>query len=145
MGQAPDRQVALGAGLSETTPSFHVNRACASSMKAIMLASQSIQLGIRDVVVAGGMENMSKTPHFLNRRRGQEYSHTTVDDAIIADGQTDFTNGMLLGSCVEKLCTEMNINRQTQDEYTYQSYTRAREAIEAESYKWEIVEVTLQR
>lgn len=82
MGQAPCRQVALGAGCDQSTPTTTINKVCASSMKSVMLASQAIELGHRQVMLAGGMESMSKAPHYSYMRRATAYGHTQLLDAI---------------------------------------------------------------
>jgi len=144
MGQAPARQVALGAEMGNDTPSTTVNKVCASGMKAVMLASQSIQLGQRQVMLAGGMECMSKSPHYAFLRKATPYGENTMVDSIKADGLTDAYNQILMGSCVEKVCSEMSITREAQDEYAIESYNRARAAQEAGILDWETVEIVMQ-
>ena len=112
MGQAPARQVALGAEMGHDTPSTTVNKVCASGMKAVMMASQSIQLGQREVMLAGGMECMSKSPHYAFLRRPTSYGEATILDSIKNDGLTDAYNQMPMGSCTEKVCAEMGISRE---------------------------------
>lgn len=140
-GQAPARQVAIGAGLRYETITTTVNKVCASGMKAIMLGSNAIALGDRDVVVAGGMESMSKLPHYLYMRKGHGYGHTQLIDSIQFDGLTDVYNNILMGSCTEKVCSEMSITREAQDEYAIKSYQKARAAQEAGIFDWEIVDI----
>ena len=144
MGQAPARQVALTCEMGQDTPATTVNKVCASGMKSVMMASQSIELGHRSVMLAGGMEAMSKSPHYTFLRRPTSYGEATVLDSIKHDGLTDVYNNILMGSCVEKVCSEMGISRQAQDEYAIESYTRARAAQEAGILDWETVEVTQQ-
>lgn len=128
MGQAPDRQVTLGAGCNVDTPSMTVNKVCASGMKSVMMAAQQIKLGDRDIMLAGGMECMSKVPHMMYLRKPTGYGHASAIDAITFDGLTDVYNNILMGACVEKNISEMGITREAQDEYAIMSYTRAREA-----------------
>lgn len=113
-------------------------------MKSVMLASQAIQLGQRSVMLAGGMECMSKAPHYAMLRKPTAYGEATMIDAIKYDGLTDSFNQILMGSCVEKTCSEMGISREAQDEYAIESYNRARAAQEAGTLDWETVEITMQ-
>lgn len=129
-GQAPDRQAALGAQCSVDTPTTLVNKVCASGMKSLMMGAQQIRVGDRNVVLTGGMENMSKAPHYLYLRQPTGYGHASAIDAIQFDGLTDPYNNILMGACTEKNCSEMGISREAQDEYAIMSYTRAREAQE---------------
>jgi acetyl-CoA C-acetyltransferase len=110
-GQAPARQVALGAGMPTDTVCTTVNKVCASGLKAVMLGANAIRLGDRDVVVAGGFESMSKLPHYVYLRRPTGYGHAQMIDSIQFDGLTDVYNNLLMGSCTEKICSEMNITR----------------------------------
>lgn len=141
MGQAPDRQVALGAGVQNDTPSTTVNKVCASGMKSVMLAAQAIQLGTRDIVMAGGMESMSKCVHYQYLRSANVYGHSQVTDSIQLDGLTDVYNNILMGACTEKICGEMNITREAQDAFAIASYERARAAQSAGLFDFEISEV----
>ena len=128
LGQAPDRQVIMGAKCSVDTPSTCINKVCASGMKAMMIGAQHIRAGDRNIVLAGGMENMSKVPHYSYLRQPQGYGNANSVDGIINDGYTDVYNKILMGSCVEKVNSEMGISREAQDEYAIMSYTRARAA-----------------
>ena len=110
------------------TPSTLVNKVCASGMKSVMLGAQQIRLGDRDVVLTGGMENMSRAPHLFYLRKPTGYGHASAIDAITFDGLTDAYNNILMGSCVEKKVREMGISREAQDEFAIMSYTRARKA-----------------
>ena len=92
-------------------------------------------------MVAGGMESMSKLPHYIYLRKGQGYGHAQVVDSIQFDGLTDVYNNILMGSCTEKVCSEMGITREAQDEYAIQSYHKARKAQEAGIFDWEIVDI----
>ena len=100
------------------TPATTINKVCASGMKSVMLAAQSIALGDRNVMLAGGMEAMSKIPHYMYLRKPQVYGQGQAIDAIQFDGLTDVYNNMLMGSCVEKINSEMGITREAQDEYS---------------------------
>ena len=141
MGQAPARQVALGCEMGNDTPSTTINKVCASGMKAVMMASQAIELGQRSIMLAGGMESMSKSPHYTYLRRPTAYGETTVLDSIKNDGLTDVYNNVLMGSCVEKICSDLGITREASDEFAIESYTKARAAQEAGIFDWETVEI----
>lgn len=107
-----------------------------------MIGAQQIRLGDRSIVLAGGMEAMSKAPHYMYLRKPTGYGPSSVVDAIQFDGLTDPYNNILMGACVEKTCSEMSISREAQDEYAIMSYTRAREAQEKGFFKEEIMELT---
>lgn len=128
----------MEAGCSVDTPTTLVNKVCASGMKSVMMAAQQIRLGERNIMLAGGMENMSKIPHYLYLRTPTGYGHASAIDGIQFDGLTDVYNNILMGSCVEKNVSEMGISREAQDEYAIMSYSRTREAIENGYFKDEI-------
>jgi acetyl-CoA C-acetyltransferase len=111
MGQAPARQVALGARCDIDTPSTTINKVCASGMKSAMMAAQAIALGERSVMMAGGMENMSRAPHLMSLRVPNVFGNATALDAI-NENLTDVYNKILMGACVEKICSEMGISRE---------------------------------
>ena len=142
-GQAPARQVALGAGLSNETPSTTINKVCASGMKAVMMAAQSIKSGDQDVIVAGGMENMSQVPHYINGRSGVKLGDIKVVDGMVKDGLTDVYNNVHMGVCAEKCASEHQITRVQQDEFAIQSYKRSAEAWSAGKFKEEVVAVEI--
>lgn len=145
VGQAPARQAALFAGLSNTTPCTTVNKVCASGTKAIMLATQSILLGENDIVVAGGMESMSNVPYYLDKaREGYRLGHQQVIDGIIKDGLWDVYNDFHMGCAAEKCAKDYNITREDQDKYSIESYKRSAEATEKGYFKSEIVPVEIQ-
>ena len=142
LGQAPARQAAMFAGLPNTIPATTVNKVCASGMKAIMLGAQSIMLGDNDVVVAGGMENMSSVPHYLpGSRLGKKYGNITMLDGLAHDGLWDVYNDYPMGNAAELCATECNISREEQDAFAVESYTRSAKAWEAGAFKNEIVSV----
>ena len=142
VGQAPARQAAMFAGVPNTVPATTVNKVCASGMKAIMLGAQSIMLGDNDVVVAGGMENMSLVPHYLpGSRLGKKYGNITMLDGLAFDGLTDVYNNYPMGNAAELCATECKISREEQDAYAVESYTRSAKAWEAGTFKNEIVSV----
>lgn len=143
-GQAPARQVALKAGLSETTPATTVNKVCASGMKAIMIAADQIRLGEADIMIAGGMESMSNVPYYLpNHRFGSKYGHSEVVDGIVKDGLWDVYNNFLMGNAAEICARECNISREEQDEFAATSYKRAIEARDKGYFKDEIVPISI--
>ena len=142
-GQAPARQAALGAGLSNNVPCTTVNKVCASGMKAISLASQSIALGDADIVVAGGMENMSSVPHYLDGRSGVKFGNVKVQDGMLQDGLTDVYNATHMGVSAELCARENNISREAQDAFAVESYRRATQAWESGHFDKEVVPVTV--
>ncbi|CAH9137062.1 unnamed protein product [Cuscuta epithymum] len=142
MGQAPARQAALGAGLPNTVVCTTVHKVCASGTKATMLAAQSIQLGINDVVVAGGMESMSNVPkYFAQARNGSRLGNDSLVDGILKDGLLDVYNDFGMGICAEICAENHNISREDQDDYAIRSYERGIAAHNAGAFTWEIVPV----
>lgn len=142
IGQAPARQAALKAGLSELTPSTTVNKVCASGMKAIMIAANQIQLQEADIMVAGGMESMSNVPYYLPKHRfGSKLGHATAEDGIIKDGLWDVYNDFHMGNAAEICAKECNISREQQDEFAVESYKRAIKAHEEGYFADEIITV----
>lgn len=129
LGQAPASQVAYYGGLLNTVPCTHINKVCASGMKAIMLGAQTIMLGHNDIIMAGGMENMSLIPHYLpNGRLGMKYGNINLLDGINRDGLQDPFDNSLMGICGELCASEYKISREDNDNYAIQSYKRAIEA-----------------
>jgi acetyl-CoA C-acetyltransferase len=144
LGQAPATQVAAAAGLGFEIPCTLVNKVCASGMKAVMLGAQSIMLGQNDVVVAGGMENMSNIPYYLTKARyGYKYGNGELVDGLQFDGLTDVYNHCAMGVCADNTAKEMNISRQAQDTYAIESYKRSAESWKAGKFKDEVVPVEL--
>lgn len=141
LGQAPARQAALFAGIPNTVPCTTVNKVCSSGMKAIMLATQTISLGDADVVVAGGMENMSMIPHYLRARKGIKFGATTIEDGMQKDGLVDVYEQVAMGVCADQCATEYNFTRQDQDKFAIESYKRSAKAWEKGNYNDEIVPV----
>ncbi|MBM3169815.1 MAG: acetyl-CoA C-acyltransferase [Bacteroidetes bacterium] len=145
LGQAPARQAALGAGLGYPVPCTTINKVCASGMKAVMLGAQTIQLGINEVVVAGGMESMSNVPYYVPKARfGYKYGNAELSDGLVRDGLFEVYYKFPMGNCAEHTAKEMKISREEQDAYAIQSYRRAAAAWEAGAFAEEIVPVTLQ-
>ncbi|HHG86615.1 MAG TPA: acetyl-CoA C-acyltransferase [Bacteroidetes bacterium] len=144
LGQAPARQAAIFAGIPNTVPCTTVNKVCASGMKAIMLAANAIRLGEAQVVVAGGMENMSKVPHYISTSRtGIKLGHGQLTDGMLADGLWDVYNDYHMGNAAELCADTCNITREMQDEFTHESYKRSQAAIADGKFKDEIVPVTI--
>ncbi|KAK2986454.1 hypothetical protein RJ640_011892 [Escallonia rubra] len=142
LGQAPARQAALGAGISNTVVCTTINKVCASGMKATMLAAQSIQLGINDVVVAGGMESMSNVPKYLaEARKGSRLGHDSLVDGMLKDGLWDVYNDYGMGVCAELCAEQHGISREAQDDYAVQSFERGIAAQACNAFDWEIVPV----
>ena len=144
MGQAPARQAAKYAGLANHTNCTTINKVCASGMKAIMQAAQSIMLGDADVVVAGGMESMSNVPYYNgNLRWGNKYGNITMDDGLAKDGLTDVYNNYAMGNAADLCATNCNITRAEQDAFAIQSYTRSQAAWTNGSFAAEVVPVSI--
>ena len=141
VGQAPARQAALGAGLGQNVPCTTVNKVCASGMKSIMLGAQSILAGDNHVVVVGGMESMSQTPHYVSGRNGTKFGNITMLDGITKDGLLDVYSNVPMGNCAELCAKEYNITREDQDAFAIESYRRAAAAWDAGKFTDEIVPV----
>lgn len=142
LGQAPARQAAIGAGIPNTVVCTTVNKVCASGMKATMLAAQSIQLGINDVVVAGGMESMSNAPKYIaEARKGSRYGHDTLVDGMLKDGLWDVYGDCAMGNCAELCADNHSITREEQDNFAVQSNERGIAARDSGAFAWEIIPV----
>ena len=141
IGQAPARQAAIFAGISNTVPCTTINKVCASGMKSISLGAQSIMLGDNDVVVAGGMENMSQVPHYYFARNATKLGNVNLVDGMIKDGLTDVYNEVHMGNCAEKCASEQNFSREEQDEFAIESYKRASTAWSEGKFSDEIIPV----
>lgn len=141
VGQAPARQAALGAGLSDNVPATTVNKVCASGMKAVMMAAQSIALGDADVIVAGGMESMSNIPHYVQMRQGNKFGPATMVDGMQVDGLVDAYDKNAMGTCADLCATEYSFSREDQDAFAVQSYERSAKAWADGKFKEEVVAV----
>lgn len=141
-GQAPARQAALGAGLPVSTPCTTVNKVCASGMKAIMLAAQSLMLGHQEVIVAGGMESMSNTPYYLSRGE-TPYGGVNLLDSLVHDGLTDAYKKIHMGVCAENTAKKFSIGRKEQDDYAISSYKKSAESVKSGLFEKEITPVTI--
>ena len=140
-GQAPARQAALYAGLSENVACTTVNKVCASGMKAVMQGAQAIMAGDAEIVVAGGMENMSLIPHYVHLRNGVKFGPTSLIDGMQKDGLTDAYDNNAMGVCADLCASEYNFTREDQDNFAIQSYERSAAAWEAGKFDTEIVPV----
>ncbi len=141
-GQAPARQAALGAGLPNDVPCTTINKVCASGLKAVMQAAQAIKAGDADVIVAGGMENMSMTPFYsMTARTGNKFGNTQLIDGIVNDGLTDAYDKNVMGVCADLCATEYDFSREEQDNFAVESYNRSTKAWAEGRFDEEIVPV----
>jgi acetyl-CoA C-acetyltransferase len=143
VGQAPARQAALGAGLGQNVPCTTVNKVCASGMKAIMFGAQSIIAGDNEIVVVGGMENMSQVPHYLPGRNGTKFGNIAILDGITKDGLLDVYSKVPMGNCAELCAAEYGLTREDQDNFAIASYTKSAEAWKAGKFTNEVVPVSV--
>lgn len=144
LGQAPARQAAIFGGLPDTIPAFTVNKVCGSGLKAVMLAAQSIKAGDANVVVAGGMESMSRAPFLLpNVRGGYKYGDQTAKDSLVLDGLWCAFENWAMGEAAEHIATKCGVNRADQDRFSAQSHKRAAAAWESGAFAAEVVPVTV--
>jgi acetyl-CoA C-acetyltransferase len=142
IGQAPARQAAIEAGLTTDVPCTTINKVCASGMKAIMIAAQSIKAGNNDIVIAGGMENMSSVPYYMDKaRNGYRLGDGILIDGLVKDGLTDVYNKVHMGVCAEKCADEMSFSRNEQDEFALTSYDRSSSAWASGKFTNEVVSV----
>ena len=143
LGQAPARQAAIAAGIPDTVPCTTVNKVCASGMKAVMLAAQTIALGTAEIVVAGGMENMSAIPHYQHARNGTKFGGITLEDGMQRDGLVDAYDQVPMGVCADACASKYKFSREDQDAFAIQSYERSSKAWSTGKYADEIVPVTI--
>jgi len=144
VGQAPVTQASIGAGLPNTVPGTTINKVCASGMKAVALAAESILLGDNDCVVAGGMESMSNVPYYLDKaRNGYKLGHGSVTDGLVKDGLWDVYKDYHMGNAAELCATECKISREEQDAYALESYRRSVEAYKNGAFKDEIAPISV--
>ena len=144
VGQAPVTQASIGAGLPNTVPGTTINKVCASGMKAVALAAESILLGDNDCVVAGGMESMSNVPYYLDKaRNGYKLGHGSVTDGLVKDGLWDVYKDYHMGNAAELCATECKISREEQDAYALESYRRSVEADKNGAFKDEIAPISV--
>ena len=144
IGQAPARQAALYAGLLHKTQCTTINKVCGSGLKSVLLADQAIRLGDANIIIAGGMENMSRVPHLLkNSRSGFKFGHSKIIDSILNDGLWDPYNNVAMGNCAETLNNEENFSREEQDQYAIESYKKSNYAIQNNFFKNEIIPINV--
>jgi acetyl-CoA C-acetyltransferase len=143
VGQAPARQAAIYAGLPNSVACTTVNKVCASGMKSVMLGAQAILCGDAEIVVAGGMENMSLIPHYMNLRNGYKFGPATMVDGMQKDGLTDAYDNNAMGVCADLCADEYNFTREDQDNFAIQSYERSSKAWESGKFDNEIVPVAV--
>lgn len=145
-GQNPARQAALKGGLPNTVSAITINDVCGSGLKALHLATQAIQCGEADVIIAGGQENMSRAPHVLtDSRTGAQLGNSQLLDSLVHDGLWDAFNDYHMGVTAENLAREYGISREVQDAYALSSQQKARAAIDSGRFRDEIVPVSTQR
>ncbi|APG64099.1 acetyl-CoA acetyltransferase [Tenacibaculum todarodis] len=143
LGQAPARQAAIFAGIPDTVPCTTVNKVCSSGMKSIMLAAQTIALGDAEIVVAGGMENMSSIPHYQHARKGSKFGPIKMEDGMQKDGLVDAYEQVAMGVCADECATEYNFSREDQDAFAIESYNRSAKAWADGKFADEIVPVEI--
>ena len=141
VGQAPARQAALGAGIPDTVPCTTVNKVCASGMKAVMNAAQTIAVGDADIVIAGGMESMSNIPHYVHIRNGHKFGPKTMEDGMQKDGLVDAYDQNAMGVCADLCAAEYKFSREDQDNFAIQSYKRSAKAWSEGKFTNEVVPV----
>jgi len=141
LGQSPARQSAKFAGISDEVDATTVNKVCASGMKSVMLGAQQIQLGIDNVVIAGGMESMSNVPHYTFQRIGNKLGHMSLIDGLLKDGLTDVYNEFHMGNAAEICARKYNLSREDQDEFALKSYEKATIATQTGKFKNEIIPI----
>ncbi|HET8839180.1 MAG TPA: acetyl-CoA C-acyltransferase [Flavobacteriaceae bacterium] len=140
-GQAPARQAALGAGIPNNISCTTVNKVCASGMKAVMLGAQAIMSGSAEIVVAGGMENMSLIPHYVHLRTGKKFGPETMEDGMQKDGLSDAYSQEAMGNCADMCAVEHNFSREEQDAFAIKSYERSKKAWEEGKFNNEVIPV----
>ena len=143
LGQAPAKQAAIFAGIPDTVPCTTINKVCSSGMKSIMLAAQSIQLGDAEIIVAGGMENMSSIPHYMNGRSSTKLGNIKVSDGLLVDGLTDVYDQQHMGNCGDLCANEYGFSREDQDAFAIGSYKKSAEAWNKGYFKNEVVPVEI--
>ncbi|WP_317898432.1 acetyl-CoA C-acyltransferase [Aurantibacillus circumpalustris] len=145
LGQSPARQAAIFAGIPNKTDATTINKVCSSGMKATAIGTQQIQLGLENIVVTGGMESMSNTPHYVNVRRGTKAGDLNLVDGMIKDGLWDVYNNFHMGSAAELGVTEYKLSREALDNYAIQSYQKAQQATKEGKFKNEIIPILVKQ
>lgn len=142
-GQAPAKQAALFAGIPDTVPCTTVNKVCASGMKAIAFASQAIQCGDAEIVVAGGMENMSLIPHYMQGRKGQKFGPIKIEDGLLKDGLVNVYDQKHMGTCGDACADEYEFSRKDQDDFAIGSYQKSADAWASGKFDEEVIPVEI--
>ena len=143
VGQAPARQAAISAGIPDTVPCTTINKVCASGMKAVINAAQTIALGDADVVIAGGMESMSNIPHYLHMRNGHKFGPKNMEDGMQKDGLVDVYDNTAMGVLADLCASEYKVTREDQDNYSIQSYNRSAKAWADGKFNEEVIPVEI--
>ncbi len=143
VGQAPAKQAALYAGLPDSIPCTTVNKVCASGMKSIAFAAQAIKCGDADIVVAGGMENMSMIPHYMQGRKGQKFGNIQIEDGLLKDGLVNVYDGKHMGTCGDACAEKYDFSREDQDEFAIASYQRSAAAWNSGKFNNEVIPVEI--
>ncbi len=143
LGQAPARQAAMFAGIPETVPCTTINKVCSSGMKSIMLAAQTIAMGDAEIVIAGGMENMSSIPHYQHARKGSKFGAIKMEDGLQKDGLTDVYEKVAMGVCADECAVTYSFSREDQDAFAIESYNRSAKAWKEGKFDDEIVPVEI--
>ena len=143
VGQAPARQAAIAAGISNTVPCTTVNKVCASGMKAVINAAQAIALGDAHIVIAGGMESMSNIPHYLHLRNAHKFGPKEMEDGMQKDGLVDAFDQDAMGVLADLCALEHQITREEQDDFAMKSYLRSKKAWEEGKFKEEVIPVEI--
>lgn len=141
LGQAPAKQAALYAGLPDSVPCTTINKVCASGMKSLAFATQAIQCGDAEIVIAGGMESMSQIPHYLHGRNGQKIGNINVEDGLLKDGLVNVYDGKHMGTCGDACASEYNFTREDQDKFAIESYNKSSKAWKEGKFLEEVIPV----
>jgi len=143
VGQAPAKQAALFAGIPDSVPCTTVNKVCASGMKSIAFAAQAIKCGDAEIVIAGGMENMSMIPHYMNGRKGQKFGNIQIEDGLLKDGLVNVYDGKHMGTCGDACAEKYDFSREDQDAFAIASYERSAEAWSSGKFAEEVIPVEI--
>jgi acetyl-CoA C-acetyltransferase len=143
VGQAPAKQAALFAGIPDSVPCTTVNKVCASGMKSIAFAAQAIKCGDADIVVAGGMENMSMIPHYMQGRKGQKFGNIQIEDGLLKDGLVNVYDGKHMGTCGDACAEKYEFSREDQDAFAISSYERSATAWRTGKFDQEVIPVEI--
>ncbi len=143
VGQAPAKQAALFAGIPDSVPCTTVNKVCASGMKSIAFAAQAIKCGDADIVVAGGMENMSMIPHYMQARKGQKFGNIQIEDGLLKDGLVNVYDGKHMGTCGDACAEKYEFSREDQDAFAINSYQRSADAWSKGKFDDEVIPVEI--